>query len=29
MIFNPGDDKYLLLRQLDIIAHTFFVDETS
>ncbi len=29
LIFNPGDDKYLLLRQLDIIAHTFFVDETS
>lgn len=29
LIFNPGDDKYLLLRQLDIIAHTFFVDKTS
>ena len=23
MIFHPGRDKYLLLRQVDIIAHTF------
>ncbi|MBC8322718.1 MAG: DUF4837 family protein [Candidatus Marinimicrobia bacterium] len=29
LIFNPGDDKYLLLRQLDIIAHTFYVEESS
>jgi len=26
MIFHPGKKKYLLLRQLDIIAHTFFVE---
>ncbi len=27
LIYNPGEDKYLLLRQLDIIAHTFHVEE--
>ncbi len=26
MIFHPGKKKYLLLRQLDIIAHTFYVE---
>lgn len=29
LIFNPGEDKYLLLRQLDIIAHTFYVEDSS
>ena len=23
MIFHPGKDKYMLLRQVDIVAHTF------
>ncbi|MFQ6606634.1 MAG: DUF4837 family protein [Fidelibacterota bacterium] len=27
MIFHPGKKKYLLLRQLDIIAHTFYVEQ--
>jgi hypothetical protein len=29
LIYNPGGDKYLLLRQLDIIANTFYVEESS
>ncbi len=28
-IYNPGDDKYLLMRQLDIIAKTFYTKEWS
>jgi len=29
LIYNPGGDKYILLRQLDIIAHTFYVENAS
>lgn len=29
LIYNPGEDKYLLLRQLDIIANTFYVRDES
>ncbi len=29
LIYYPGDDKYLLLRQLDIIAKTFYVEDGS
>ncbi len=29
LIYNPGDNKYLLMRQLDIIANTFYVQEQS
>ncbi len=27
LIFSPGEDKYLLLRRLDIIAQTFYVEK--
>ncbi|HDY75115.1 MAG TPA: DUF4837 family protein [Candidatus Marinimicrobia bacterium] len=29
LIFNPGLDKYLLLRRLDIIAQTFYVEKND
>ncbi len=29
MIYNPGENKYLMLRQLDIIAETFYVDKIT
>jgi len=29
LIFNPGEDKYLFLRQLDIIARSFYVNNIN
>ena len=29
LVYHPGNDKSLLLKQLDFIAHTFFVDTDS
>ena len=29
LIFSPGEDKYLFLRQLDIIAHSFYVEKEN
>jgi hypothetical protein len=29
LVYHPGNDKSLLLKQLEFIAHTFFVDPDS
>ena len=29
MIFHPGRDKYLLLKQVDIVAKTFYTSEQN
>ncbi|MBT3217168.1 MAG: DUF4837 family protein [Candidatus Marinimicrobia bacterium] len=29
LVFHPGNDKSLLLKQLDFMAHSFFVDENG